>query len=178
MIRIGELSRKTSTSPELLRAWELRYGLLQPQRTAGGLRLYNDADIAKVRAMKRLIAAGIAPAQAAEQLLAGGEAGNDLPNDEAADPGAAIHRSNMLEAIDALDTTQVQRELDLVLARLSVGGALEQVVLPVMRALGVASSDALGIAQEHLFTNAVRGSLRRSRRRKPSPSRPDRGAAR
>ena len=28
-----------------------------------------------------------------------------------------------------------------------------------MRALGVASSDALGIAQEHLFTNAVRGRL-------------------
>src|SRR5215213_4723209 len=36
-LRIGELSRRTGVSPELLRAWERRYGLLEPERTEGGL---------------------------------------------------------------------------------------------------------------------------------------------
>ena len=33
--RIGELSRRTGVSAQLLRAWEHRYGLLQPARSAG-----------------------------------------------------------------------------------------------------------------------------------------------
>ena len=32
-LRIGELSRRVGVSPELLRAWERRYGLLEPART-------------------------------------------------------------------------------------------------------------------------------------------------
>ena len=43
-LRIGELSRRVGVSPELLRAWELRYGLLQPTRSTGGFRLYSAAD--------------------------------------------------------------------------------------------------------------------------------------
>ena len=43
-LRIGELSRRTGVSPELLRAWERRYGLLDPARTGGGLRLYSPDD--------------------------------------------------------------------------------------------------------------------------------------
>ena len=39
LLRIGELSRRAGVSPELLRAWERRYGLLRPTRTPGGLRL-------------------------------------------------------------------------------------------------------------------------------------------
>ena len=42
MLRIGELSRRVGVSTELLRAWERRYGLLSPTRTAGGFRLYGD----------------------------------------------------------------------------------------------------------------------------------------
>ena len=39
-LRIGELSQRTGISPELLRAWERRYGLLNPVRSSGGFRLY------------------------------------------------------------------------------------------------------------------------------------------
>jgi transposase-like protein len=38
-LRIGELARRTGVSPELLRAWERRYGLLRPARSQGGFRL-------------------------------------------------------------------------------------------------------------------------------------------
>jgi len=37
--------RETGLRPDTLRAWERRYGLPQPQRTAGGHRLYSQRDI-------------------------------------------------------------------------------------------------------------------------------------
>jgi MerR family transcriptional regulator, light-induced transcriptional regulator len=48
VLRIGELSKRVGVSPELLRAWERRYGLLHPARSAGGLRLYSPADVERV----------------------------------------------------------------------------------------------------------------------------------
>ena len=54
-LRIGELSRRSGVSPELLRAWERRYGLLQPTRSAGGLRLYSLDDLKRVREMRQQI---------------------------------------------------------------------------------------------------------------------------
>src|SRR5690606_30111622 len=48
-LRIGELSRRLGISHHLLRAWERRYGLLRPQRSAGGFRLYSAADLRRVR---------------------------------------------------------------------------------------------------------------------------------
>ena len=46
-LRIGVLSGRVGVSPGLLRAWERRYGLLQPSRSAGGFRLYSGADEAR-----------------------------------------------------------------------------------------------------------------------------------
>src|SRR5215218_6464616 len=64
-LRIGELSRRTGVSPELLRAWERRYGLLEPERTEGGLRLYSPEDERRVRDMQARIEGGLAAAEAA-----------------------------------------------------------------------------------------------------------------
>src|SRR6478736_3334773 len=60
--RIGELSRRSGVSPDLLRAWERRYGLLSPSRSAGGLRLYSEEDLLRVRAMQQQLATGLAAA--------------------------------------------------------------------------------------------------------------------
>jgi len=65
VLRIGELSKRSGVSPELLRAWERRYGLLLPTRSAGGLRLYSQADLDRVRVMCEHLDAGLAAAQAA-----------------------------------------------------------------------------------------------------------------
>src|SRR5690348_8276242 len=65
VLRIGELSRRSGVSPQLLRAWERRYGLLQPTRSAGGLRLYSVDDLTRVREMQRHLADGFAAAEAA-----------------------------------------------------------------------------------------------------------------
>src|SRR6476661_4574003 len=68
-LRIGALSRRVGVSPELLRAWEQRYGLLQPSRSSGGFRLYSGADEARVRSMRRHLGAGLSAAEAARLAL-------------------------------------------------------------------------------------------------------------
>ena len=47
-VRIGEFARRVGVTPELLRAWESRYGLTRPVRSPGGFRLYTAADAARV----------------------------------------------------------------------------------------------------------------------------------
>ena len=52
---IGEVALLCDINPVTLRAWQRRYGLLKPQRTDGGHRLFNDADIDRIREIKRWI---------------------------------------------------------------------------------------------------------------------------
>lgn len=56
---IGEVAQLCDINPVTLRAWQRRYGLLKPQRTDGGHRLFNDADIDRIREIKRWIDTGV-----------------------------------------------------------------------------------------------------------------------
>lgn len=57
---IREVSRITGINPVTLRAWERRYGLIQPTRTDSGHRLYSQADIDEVRSILGWIERGVA----------------------------------------------------------------------------------------------------------------------
>jgi len=56
---IRELSARTQVNTVTLRAWERRYGLLKPQRTSKGHRLYSDQDVAVVEKILALVARGV-----------------------------------------------------------------------------------------------------------------------
>ena len=56
---IGEVALLCDINPVTLRAWQRRYGLLKPQRTDGGHRLFNDADIDRIREIKSWIDNGV-----------------------------------------------------------------------------------------------------------------------
>lgn len=73
-LRIGEVANRTEMTIAALRAWERRYGILTPARTAGGQRLYSEADVASVRFVQRLVAEGWSIAGAVARLHAGGAA--------------------------------------------------------------------------------------------------------
>src|SRR5512144_752315 len=69
VLRIGELSRRLGVSVHVLRAWERRYGLLHPQRSASGYRLYSQVDENRVRHMQAHLARGLSAAEAARAAL-------------------------------------------------------------------------------------------------------------
>ncbi|WP_435929637.1 MerR family transcriptional regulator [Dryocola sp. BD613] len=69
---IGEVAALCDINPVTLRAWQRRYGLLKPQRTDGGHRLFDDADIDRIREIKRWIENGVQVSKV-KALLSDGE---------------------------------------------------------------------------------------------------------
>ena len=85
-MRIGELAAKVGVSTHVLRAWESRYGLLRPVRSAGGYRLYGPEDERRVREVIALRDHGVSAVEASRRVLAaerGGATGEDLTAGEA-----------------------------------------------------------------------------------------------
>ena len=146
-LRIGELSRRTGVSPELLRAWERRYGLLRPTRTDGGFRLYSAEDERRIRHMQEHLAQGVSAAEAA-RLAAEDEPAEGIPVEE------------LLAALLRFDDDEANSILDRALDRLSAEGVLQGLVLPVLRRIGDGwERGEVSVAQEHFASNLVRGRL-------------------
>lgn len=154
-VRIGELARRTGVSPELLRAWEQRYGLLRPTRSQGGFRLYTDEDEQRVRAMRTFIGEGLSAAEAASRALTDEPV---LP--PASGPVVAEIGLELRDALDAFDSERAHTALDRLLATVSIEAALAEVVVPYLRTLGDRwSRGEASVAQEHFASNLIRGRL-------------------
>src|SRR5688572_26060242 len=65
---IREVSRLTGVNPVTLRAWERRYGLIQPTRTDSGHRLYSLADVESVRSILAWIERGVSVSKVGKLL--------------------------------------------------------------------------------------------------------------
>lgn len=65
---IRAASALTGINPNTLRAWERRYGLVRPERTPKGYRLYTEADIERLRVIQRAMQKGISVGQVKEHL--------------------------------------------------------------------------------------------------------------
>jgi MerR family transcriptional regulator, light-induced transcriptional regulator len=65
---IRHVCAETGINPVTLRAWERRYGLVQPLRTPKGHRLYSALDIQRIRRILALLEEGVAVSQIAPLL--------------------------------------------------------------------------------------------------------------
>ena len=164
VLRIGELSRRLGVSDHLLRAWESRYGLLRPVRSAGGFRLYSEADARRVRRMQAHLARGLSAAEAAQVVLgedSGVRAGPDPTNPDA-EPGAGPSELSgaFQRSLDAFDQPAAQAVLDRLVSDLSLTTVLREVVLPFLAGLGQRwERGTVTVAQEHFASNVIRGRL-------------------
>jgi DNA-binding transcriptional MerR regulator len=162
LLRIGELSRRLGVSDHVLRAWESRYGLLQPVRSPGGFRLYSEADELRIRRMQAYLADGLSAAEAARAALSGGAdaapgrlAEAHLAASAGSEPSAALR-----QALDAFDEPAAQAVLDRLLADLSLPAVLRDVVMPYLADLGERwQRGTASVAMEHFASNLIRGRL-------------------
>jgi DNA-binding transcriptional MerR regulator len=155
-LRIGEMSRRLGVSPEALRAWEMRYQVVRPERTQGGLRLYSEYDEQRLRTVIEHIAAGLSASEAARLTMLA----DDGPSD--ADRTSIASMSSSLEdSLYALDERLAQASLDRIFATLAIDSALSQVILPFLRGLGERwASGETSVAHEHFASNVIGGRLR------------------
>jgi DNA-binding transcriptional MerR regulator/methylmalonyl-CoA mutase cobalamin-binding subunit len=164
MYTIKQAAARTGVPVSLLRAWQSRYGVVEPSRTAAGYRLYDDEAIERLRSMRALVDAGWSPSAAASAILAGSAPTATTAPDErtssAVTPGGVDGAANRIDAFVAaaiaLDSVRLERVLDEMFAR----GSFEQVamdeVLPALTAVGDAWADGrLGVGGEHAASHAV-----------------------
>ena len=150
-LRIGEFARRTSVSPELLRAWERRYGLLRPIRSEGGFRLYTAEDAERVARMKRALDEGLSAAEAARRALAPARLVEGMLDDA---------NDRLLAAVHSYDETAVHAVLDEALAAFALETVLRELILPVLREVGDEwERGELEVGQEHFASNLLRERL-------------------
>ena len=172
MYTIKQAAARVGVSVDLLRAWERRYGVVEPRRTPAGYRLYDDEAIGRLAAMRRLVEAGWSPATAAGVLLdptagptlpasAAADAAGEpaAPNDEApsaAAVAAGATADRFVAAAAALDQAAIAAALDDMFAGRSLERTLTEHLYPSLRSLGAAwSRGEVSVAGEHLASHAA-----------------------
>ena len=165
MLRIGELSRRVGVSDHVLRAWENRYGLLSPERSAGGFRLYSTTDEHRVRRMQFHLAQGLSAAEAARTAIVeahpGSQSSSVGPGPLGTDRPELDQLARALRgALDDFDEPAAQGVLDRLLSDFTLAATLRDVVLPYLHELGERwERREISVAQEHFASNVIRGRL-------------------
>ena len=159
------VAKRTGLSPDLLRAWEKRYGAVHPQRTTGGQRKYSDVDIERLRLLVSTTQAGRQIGQVAR-----------LPNDElraivASDASALpahiavpdLHSQfgeylyKALDAVEHFDGTALESSLRSAALHLPSEQMLDHVMGPLLKAIGEGWSEGrFPPANGHLATTIIR----------------------
>jgi DNA-binding transcriptional MerR regulator/methylmalonyl-CoA mutase cobalamin-binding subunit len=159
---IGEVARRTGLSPHVLRAWERRYGAVEPGRREGGGRLYSPADILRFRLLRRLTEAGHPIGQVAslatEALVA------LLPADEGETPSTAVplaadepgderYMTRALAALEGMNGEALRAVLMQAAVALSSREFFAHVVLPLLHRTGdLWAEGRICPAHEHLLS--------------------------
>jgi DNA-binding transcriptional MerR regulator/methylmalonyl-CoA mutase cobalamin-binding subunit len=168
------VARLTGLSPDLIRAWERRYGVVRPARDAHGARLYSEADVSHLRSLARVVAEGRAIGDVAalddETLEALASTGDSRA--ERGNLGDAVQR--ILAAVVRLDTERVEHQLEDALVALGGTRFVHEIAAPLLTRVGEEwSAGRLSVAAEHLVSGLLRNvicSLVRTRRLSRGPS--------
>ena len=166
MYTIKEASARSGVGAPLIRAWERRYGVVHPARTPSGYRLYDDAAIGVLVAMRNLTESGWTASEAARAIGAGdvdlGELATSASRSGPAEDGAAAiaHRERLITrfvaAAAAASAPDTEAVLDEILAAGSFEAIVDDLLLPAAAALGDAWAEGrLSVAAEHAASAAV-----------------------
>jgi MerR family transcriptional regulator, light-induced transcriptional regulator len=162
---IGTVARRTGLSTHVLRAWERRYGVVTPTRSPGGTRLYSNADILRLRLLRRVTEGGYGISHAAklstDELL--GLVQEEAEEANEAEPSAErlvdadSYVVPALRAIEAMDGPRIHASLMRAAVSLGARDFMTLVAIPLLHRIGDLWVDGLLCpAHEHLFSVQLR----------------------
>lgn len=171
-LTVAAVARRIGIAPATLRTWARRYGLGPSGHEAGEHRKYLPDDLAKLIMMRRLIVAGVSPAEAAKQALAH-KGGLNLEQIV-----ETVHeRSDVVDAIvsaaQSLDHNFVEALLRQEISQFGVIDSWHEVMVPVLIIVGdIWAQTGEGIEVEHLLSESMTNVLRDFSREIKSPINP------
>lgn len=152
------VSQLTGVSTATLRAWERRYGVPTPARTASAYRLYSEGDVALIKRMSDLVRQGVAAAEAARSVLASSERALPVAAGEI-DPFTSAS-DRIVDATVRFDPDGLELEAKRVLQLGSGLLIFERVLGPALRRIGdLWHEGVVTVAQEHLASQVLLGTV-------------------
>lgn len=153
MRTISAAARMANLSPDVIRTWERRYKIVEPARDASGLRLYSDADVARLSLAREATRLGH-PIRRVAQL-------DDRQLEEliSQKPAAGPDSDTVAALLDAIGSNDLARVSQIVRTAAMLVPQRElvlQILAPVLREVGRRwESGELAIWQEHLLSNQI-----------------------
>jgi len=152
---IKEAAHRSGVPVPTIRAWERRYGVVQPSRTGSGYRLFDEEAIERLDAMRRLVESGVSPSQAAAEIDARGVVVAPL-----AGSAEAATWPSRVEAFVAGAAAMDEQAIAVAIDEMFASGTFERVasdmLLPALKQLGDAwASGRVSVAGEHLASHLV-----------------------
>ena len=152
---VKQVAALTGVLETTLRVWERRYRVVSPTRSAGGYRLYSDADVDRLRSMAALVAGGVPASVAARSL-------DPTPPPEPATPGESVGL-DLVAAAASLDPARLEGVLAEALDRSPLEALADTWLLPELTRLGEAwASRDVTVAHEHFASAGVARALGRA----------------
>ena len=151
LVPIREVARLTGVNPVTLRAWERRYGLIQPTRTDSGHRLYSMADVEAVRNILSWTERGVAVSKVGAILSRAPDEANeqsDVVTGEWAEWIAQVQR-----AVSRFDESRLEQVYGQIFSTYPLPVVFEEVLLPVWKNLLLRQNE-YGQTSEWLFLDA------------------------
>ena len=146
---IREVARLTGVNPVTLRAWERRYGLIQPTRTESGHRLYSRTDVDTVHRILDWIERGVAVSKvgrilARDELLSESGAASDT------EAQWSQWQGQLRGAISAFDDRQLDRLYGQIFSAYPLAVVFQDILMPLWQAL-LRHQGRFGQTSEWLF---------------------------
>ncbi len=155
LLTVAAVARRLGVAPATLRTWDRRYGLGPSTHDAGTHRRYSALDVAKLMVMRRLIATGVSPSEAAETAKSlTGEIQVKSYEYEFESRGDLV--ASIFNAAQKFDSAFIETELRKELEQNGIIKAWTEVIAPVLILVGKIWEDTgRGVDVEHLLTDAV-----------------------
>lgn len=162
---IRVVSRRTGLKPDLIRAWERRYGAVSPGRSATRRRFYSDSEIERLSLLCRVVRSGHAISHVAQlpseelEELAARDASSQIPAVGPTGRTEAILTS-CLAAVQRLDPPSLGAQIQRASVELSATELLDDLLAPLMQRIGDQwKQGTLRPFQEHMASAVVRSFL-------------------
>lgn len=149
---IREVSRLTGVNPVTLRAWERRYGLIQPTRTESGHRLYSMTEIERVRSIVDWIDRGVAVSKVGN-ILARTEPLKALAHiipDDLVQADYAQWQQQVQLAVSSFDDRALDQVYNQIFSSYSLPVVFQNILMPLWLQM-LQRQDAFGQTSEWLF---------------------------
>jgi len=172
-LTVAAVARRLGVAPATLRTWDRRYGLGPSEHSTGEHRRYNNHDLARLTLMRKLVIAGVSPAEAAQRALSfDGQSSAELISTSLSKDVEVREElvETLIRAARAYDRNFIEELLRAELSASGITNTWNEVIVPLLILIGDEWAESgTGIETEHLVSEIIKRLLQEENKSVQNP---------